>query len=185
MKSCEKDTRSISKVIRLYDVGFRLQPGEAAIVSGRRAQMTCRLELSGHHDHRVQSGNTPCANCVQLLQVLVDVAATLRPIEHEILERAGIVCETHLSYASVSGPGHEEILGVEMTLRHPIASMADSWVWIFMRHVRAALAELGCRNRAPAEPLGCRPPIRNVRRGRAQGNMTSADDVAKVSRLTA
>lgn len=185
MNSHEKDTRRIGELVRLYHVGFRLQSGEAAIVSGRRAQMTCRLELSGHHDRRGQCGNAPCASCIQLLQVLFEVAETLRPIEREILERAGIACETRARYASAAGPGHEETLGVEMTLRHPLGSMADSWAWIFMRHVRTALTELGCRNRAPAEPVGCRPPFRTVRRGCTQGSVTSTDDVDSESRLTA
>ena len=164
MKSHEMDARTIGELVRQYHVGFRLQPGRAVMSSGRRAGLTCRLELSGHHNHRNQCGDAPCASCIQLRKVLLTIAKTLRPIESEIFEKAGIVCETRACQACAEGLGHEKTLGVEMSLRHPLASMADSWAWIFMRRVRTALAELGCSNRAPAERLGCRPLFRAGRR---------------------
>ncbi len=187
MNSHEKDTRTIGELVRLYQVGFRLQPGEAVIVSGRRTQFTCRQELSGHQDRRIQCGNAPCVTCIQVLQALFEVADILRPIERGTFERAGIACETSARYASAAGPGHEETLGFEMTLRHPLGAMADRWAWIFMQIVRTALRELGCRDRDPAEPVGCRPPFRTVRRGFTQcdATSTSMDAMDRESRLIA
>ena len=185
MSAHKEDVRTPGELVRLYHVGFRLQPGEAVVSSGRRVQLTCRLKLSGHHDHCIQCGNAPCETCIRVMQALFEVAETLRPIERETLERAGIACETQARYASAAGSGHEETLGFEMTLRHPLGAMAESWAWIFMQRVRTALTELGCRNRAPAEPVGCRPPFRTVRRGCTQCNVTSTDAMDRESRLTA
>ncbi len=185
MKSHEKDTLTLDEAVRLYHVGFRIQLGEAAVVSGRIAQITCRLELTGHHDSRDKCENATCMACIRVLQSLFEVADILRPIERESLEKAGGACETRAHYASAAGPGHEQTLSIEMTLRSPAGTVTDSWAWIFMQRVRTGLAELGCRNRAPRESVGCRPPFRTLRRGRIQRSATSNDAMERESRLTA
>ena len=185
MKSHEKDTLTLGELVRLYHVGFRIQPGKAVVVSGRITQITCRLELSGHHDSRVKCAVAPCMACIRVLQSLFEVADALRPIEHEAVEKWGGACETRAHYASAAGPGREETLGFELILRSPIGAVTDSWAWIFMERVRTALTELGCRNRAPRESVGCRPPFRTTRRGCLQCSTTSIDAVGKESRLTA
>ena len=185
MKSHEKDTLTLGELVRLYHVGFRIQPGEAAVVSGRIAQITCRLELTGHHDSRVKCEDARCMACSRVLQSLFEVADTLRPIERETLDKAGGACAIRAHYAPSAGPGHEETLGFEMTLRSPAGAVTDSWAWIFMQRVRTALTERSCRNRAPLGSVGCRPPFRTARRGRGQFNATSSDAMGRKTRLTA
>ncbi len=36
MSAHTEDTRTLGELVRLYHVGFRLQPGEAVVSSGRR-----------------------------------------------------------------------------------------------------------------------------------------------------
>lgn len=185
MKSHEKDTLELGELVRLYHVGFRIQPGKAVVASGRITQITCRLELSGHHDSHVKCADAPCMACIRVFQSLFEVTDTLRPIERETLENAGGACETRAHYASATEPGHEETLGLEMTLRCPVGAVTDSWAWIFMQRVRTALMELGCLNRAPRESVGCRPPFRTLRRARIQRSATSSDAMERELRLTA
>ncbi len=185
MKPQEKDTRSLGELVRLYHVGFRMQPGEAVAISGRKTQMTCRLELTGHHDSRIECGDARCMACIQVLEVLFEVADTLRTVEHETLDGTGSDCTTHGRYASAMGPGHEETFGLDMTIRQPRGAVAGNWAWIFIESVRRALMELGCQNRAPAEPVGCRPPFRIGRRESIQPGATSVDAVDTESRLIA
>lgn len=120
MKPNEKDACTLGEMVRLYHVGFRMQPGEAVAVSGRTTQITCRLELSGHHDSRFKCGDAPCHACIQVLQSLFEVADILRPIGHETLDGTGSGCTTQARYASAAGPGHEETLGLDMTIRQPL-----------------------------------------------------------------
>lgn len=185
MKSKAGDPLTLDQMVPKYHIGFRMQPGEAAVVSGRIVHMTCRLELGGHHDSRVQCDGASCAACIQVLQSLFEVADSLRPIERETFGRIGGACETRAHYASTAGPGHEVTLGLEMILRAPLGTMSDSWAWIFMQRVRTALAELGCRNRVPAESVGCRPPFPVTRRRQIDHGAAGADGIQGVSRLIA
>ncbi len=185
MKSHEKDTLTLGELVRLYHVGFRVQPGEAVVVSGRITQITCRLELSGHHDSRVKCADAPWMAGIRVLQSLFEVADALRPIERETVDNAGGACERRAHYASAAGLEREETLGFELILRSPVGAVTDSWAWIFMERVRTALAELGCRNRAPRESVGCRPPFRTARRGCVPCSTTSGDAIGRESRLTA
>ncbi len=157
MKSKDRQILTLNEMVSRYGVDFSIEPGAAAAVSGRIAQMTCRLELNGRHRNRDKCNGASCPACIQVLQSLFEIADALRSVERETLSRLGGACETRAHYASASGTCHKVTLGFELTLRPPLQATSDSWAWIFIERVRTALVDLGCRNLAPAEPVGCRP----------------------------
>lgn len=157
VKSEDRQILALNEMVSRYHVEFRIQPGAAAAVSGRIAQMTCRLELNGHHRNRVKSNGASCLACIQVLESLFEVADVLRSVERETQSRFGGACETRAHYASASGSCHKVTLGFELMLRPPLHATSDCWAWVFISRVRTALVNLGCRNLAPAEPVGCRP----------------------------
>ncbi len=185
MKSRQKNSLTLCELVSKFHVGFRIQPGEAAVVSGRTAQMIYRLRLTGRHDGRDKHEGTSCPTCIQVLQTMFEIIDALRPIEREAVARTGGVCETHAHYASVCGPGHEATLGLKMVFKSLDAAESADWTWNFAQSVRVALAKLGCRNLAPAEPVGCRPPFPAARRGQMHNDAVGGDAAGSTSRWIA
>ena len=185
MKAHQENGLTLGESVHLYHVSFRIQPGQAVVVSGRIVQITCRLEVTGHRDDRAKCADAPCMACIHVSQSLFEVADNLRPSERETLEKAGGACERRAHYAFAVEPGHEETLGFELMLRPPARTATGSWVWIFIERFRAGLTELGGRNRAPRESVGCRPPFRTAGRGCIQSSTTSSDAIGRESRSTA
>jgi hypothetical protein len=185
MKTHEKASLTMTEAVSKYHIGFRLQPGEAAVVSGRIVQMICRLELSGHHGGRIKANGARCEACIQVLESLFELLDALRSIERETLKKAGGACETRGHFASTAAPGHKVILGLQMVLRPPLKTASDSWAWIFLQRMRLALTELGCEDRAEAEPLGCRRPLSYIQRAPIGRDTTVSEEVDKESCLIA
>ena len=185
MKSRQKNSLTLCELVPKFHVGFRIQPGEAAVVSGRTAQMTYRLRLCGRHDGRDKYDGGSCPACIQVLQTMFEIVDALRPIEREAVARTGRACETHAHYASVCGPGHEVTLGLKMVFKSLDAAESAGWTWNFAQSVRVALAKLGCRNLAPAEPVGCRPPFPAARRRQLRSDAVGGDAAEGTSRLIA
>lgn len=185
MKSRQKNSLTLCELIPKFHIGFRIQPGEAAVVSGRTAQMTYRLRLSGRHDGPDKYDGASCPACIQVLRTMFEIADALRPIEREAVARTGRACETHAYYASVCGPGHEVTLGLKMMFKSLDAAESASWTWNFAQSVRVALANLGCRNLAHAEPVGCRPPFPAARRRQLRSSAVGGDAAEGTSRLIA
>ncbi|MBS1805554.1 MAG: hypothetical protein JST28_19495 [Acidobacteria bacterium] len=185
MKSPEKNLSTLDELVSKYRVGFRIQPGEAADGSAMIAQVTCHLQLSGQHDSQFQCGGTSCDACIRVLLGLLDVVGRLNTIECETPERAGGACETRAHYASVSGPGHEVTLGVEMILRSPKGAFTNGWAWIFMQRIRADLTNMGCRNLAHGESVDCKTSFPAARYGRNSYVEATSDAMERTSRLIA
>ncbi len=185
MKSRQKNSLTLCELVPKFHVGFRIQPGEAAVVSGRTAQMTYRLRLSGRHNGHDKFDGASCPACIQVLQTMFEIVDTLRPIEREAVARTGCACERHAHYASVCGPGHEVIFGLKMVFKSLDAAESAGGTWNFAQSVRVALANLGCRNLAPAEPVGCRPPFPAARRRQLRSGAVGGDAAEGTSRLIA
>jgi len=160
LKSEDRQILTLNEMVSRYHVDFRMQPDAAAAVSGRIAQIVCRLELNGHHKNRVKCDGASCRACIQVLESLFEITDALRSVEHETLSQLGGSCETRAHYASASGSCHKVTLGFELILRPPLHATSESWAWIFTERLRIALVEFGCRNLAPAEPVGCPPHLR-------------------------
>lgn len=160
MKSDTTDSPTLRDLIRTYQVNFSIQSSDVAI-SGRTAQVTFHLELSGYHDGKC--GGALCLGCNHVLRVLFEVADALRDFEREAFKRAGYVYEKSESCGSSRARDREVVLGLRLTVRRSFARAGGGWGWKFVEGVTSALTELGCRDRAAQGVSDCRLGLDPIR----------------------
>jgi hypothetical protein len=153
-------SETLRDFIRTYQVTFSIQSSDV-VLSGRTAQVTFHLELSGHHDGKC--GGVFCLGCNHVLRVLFEVADALRDFESKAVKRAGYVYENSALCGSRRERDREVVLGLRLTVRRPFARASNGWGWKFVEGVTSALTGLGCRDGATEGVSECGACVGRVR----------------------
>lgn len=131
-------------LVRMFSISFRIRPTYVGLV-GDGLEIGFEMELIGTHQNAGQHLQGGCAQCLRVLQVLLELADLSLSKEESTVQRASARFEKLIRYASTTGIRPEIVVGMKVVRGAGLEQLAGDPMGQFTEDIRTVLRNLGCQ----------------------------------------